>query len=919
MNSEVFSLVKEKLGKPYHDLEFLLFCLRDALIENDKEKIAGYIPWINPPVQFSGEIPGPGILKLYSICFQLMNLVEINGAVQSRRKREEKDLASVNGLWAHELSFTKKHGIDERATLDVIRNVMVEPVLTAHPTEAKRPVALEHYRALYLLMVKRENSMYTKAEQEEIRNEIKISINRIWHIDEYYLEKPDVDSELDNVIHYFRNVFPEAIAIHDRRLITAWTKSGFDSRPFHEPDNFPKITFGNWVGGDRDGHPLVTPETTRKTLLTLRLNAFSIIKERLLELSKTLSFYAPVEKADEPMKKNLERLVVDAGEMGKHLSRRFKHELFRYYVHLIIARLPVVETGQNQLQLSDVKGAYTNSGQLLADLKILKNSLERFGAKTLAWEDVKRTVRIIQCFGFHLAHLDIRQNSAYYEKAFVQLLDTSIGGGQKYLSMDENDRIDFISRELEINRPYLRNWDNLPPEGRSTLETFAVIEEHIHNYTQKAFGSLIVSMTRGLSDLLMLYALAREAGLMELTPEGLACKLPVVPLFETIQDLERSQEIMEAYLRHPVTRRSLELQKNFNNRDFPVQDVMIGYSDSNKDGGALSSAWNLYKAQETLSRIEKKENVKIRFFHGKGGSISRGAGPTHWFIRSLPVQSLNGLIRLTEQGETIERKYANQVNASYNLELLVAGVTSNTAMNIAGKSGGFEGKPIFEKMAEESKKHYCELTAHPDFIKFFRQASPIDAIESSKIGSRPTRRTGKGHFEDLRAIPWVFSWSQSRFNLTGWYGVGMTLEKMQMEAPDDYSRLRDFIKYDPFTRYVFTNIDTSLNATDERIIKLYSSLVEEKSVRESILKLILDELSRTRNMVISLIGSPVAERRKNHYYSTLLRQEVLDFLHPYQVELLKEWRKGETETRQVIQVKLMQSINAIANALGYTG
>jgi phosphoenolpyruvate carboxylase len=268
----------------------------------------------------------------------------------------------------------------------------------------------------------------------------------------------------------------------------------------------------------------------------------------------------------------------------------------------------------------------------------------------------------------------------------------------------------------------------------------------------------------------------------------------------------------------------------------PVQDVMIGYSDSNKDGGILASAWYLYDAQVKLTEVAEKHRVQIRFFHGKGGTISRGAGPTHWFIRSLPLPSMNGLMRMTEQGETIERKYANKVNAAYNMELLLAGLTSKTLLNKINKNGGNEERNnLLGYLAAESYKAFRKLTGHSSFIAFYREATPIDAIESSKIGSRPARRTGKKSLSDLRAIPWVFSWTQSRMHISSWYGVGSTLQKIQSEEPEKYALLKSLVKTDDFVRYVLTNIDTSLAATDEDIMRLYSSLVSNKKIRNEIL------------------------------------------------------------------------------------
>jgi phosphoenolpyruvate carboxylase len=402
------------------------------------------------------------------------------------------------------------------------------------------------------------------------------------------------------------------------------------------------------------------------------------------------------------------------------------------------------------------------------------------------------------------------------------------------------------------------------------------------------------------------------------------CPLQVVPLFETIEDLENSPEILDEFLSHPVTRNSLAYQQEVRKLPLPLQDIMIGYSDSNKDGGIIASAWHLYDAQVRLSEIGEKHKVKLRFFHGKGGTISRGAGPTHWFLRSLPPGTLSGPIRVTEQGETIERKYANMANAAYNLELLTAGMLHSAVLNKIDKAGTDDKRrEVFSFMAKESQIAFAELTGHPSFIRFYEQATPIDAIESSKIGSRPARRTGKRSLSDLRAIPWVFSWTQSRMHISSWYGVGTTLDKLKKTRPDDYGLLKQLAGSDTFTRYVLTNVDTSLAATDERIMHLYSQLVEEENIRNEILGMLTRELTLTREMMMDLLESPISERRVNHHHSTMLRAEALETLHREQVTLLSEWRKarksGQNPEADRLLQNLLLSINAIANAMGTTG
>jgi phosphoenolpyruvate carboxylase len=431
-------------------------------------------------------------------------------------------------------------------------------------------------------------------------------------------------------------------------------------------------------------------------------------------------------------------------------------------------------------------------------------------------------------------------------------------------------------------------------------------------------------MTRSLSDLLSVYILAREAGLTTWTETGLVCKLPVVPLFETIEDLDASPGILKAFIEHPFTKRSLEYQRQIKLEKLPVQQVMIGYSDSNKDGGILASVWSLYKAQEKLSQIGAEQGVRIRFFHGKGGSISRGAGPTNWFLKTLPHNSLQGDLRLTEQGETIAQKYANKMNATLNIEQMTSGTAAETILDKYSTKKTYKIDESLAYLAAESRKIYLSLINNPNFITFFREATPIDAIECSRIGSRPSRRTGASSLKDLRAIPWVFSWSQSRYNITSWFSVGSTLEKFKNEFPDKFLELKEAAQTDPLVRYTFINIETSLAATDENIMKAYASLCENIEAKNEILGIILDELQRTRKMLELLFDKPFVERRANHLLSNMLRSRAMEQLHKNQIYRIKKWRKlkndsAATAEAEEVLLSILMSINAIASAMRNTG
>ncbi|HKK18211.1 MAG TPA: phosphoenolpyruvate carboxylase, partial [Opitutales bacterium] len=413
---ESFLTTKRVLGKPYKDLEFLLRSLKSVLEKNGESEIAAAIPWITDKDPVVEEIT-PELIQLYSMIFHLVNMVEINAAVQSRRAKEDVSLDSVNGLWGINIKELCEAGHSQDEIMEAMREVAIEPVLTAHPTEAKRATVLEHHRELYVLLVQRENRMFTQNEIRNVDHNIEQALYRLWRTGEIYLEKPDIQDELRNILHYLTNVFPEVIAILDRRMLQAVQFNGMKLEAFCANYSFPKITFGDWVGGDRDGHPLVTADVTRETLLQLRLSAFVVIRRKLIRLVQRTSFSLSYEEADAALQSRIQAMLRETGSRGQECFDRNKGEVFRQFISLIIHKLPVDSVRGHATKLSDVEGAYVHSQQLKDDLAILQSSLIEYGAKSIAYDDVVTVMRVVDAFGFHLAALDIRQNSAFHDKA----------------------------------------------------------------------------------------------------------------------------------------------------------------------------------------------------------------------------------------------------------------------------------------------------------------------------------------------------------------------------------------------------------------------------------------------------------------------------------------------------------------------
>ena len=894
-------------AKVERDLGFLLGCFVEVLTEMGEAELASRLPWQHVD---SGEPLPPRAAQAYSVAFQLLNHAEENAAAQQRRLDETAHgFTHEPGLWGHTLRQLADLGLAPEAIAATLPAVRVEPVLTAHPTEAKRATVLEHHRELYLLQVKNENRMWTPSEREAIRDEIKVVLERLWRTGEIFLEKADVASEVRNVVHYLTNVFPEVLPLLDQRLRRAWRHMGWNAALLGGPRDAPRLTFGTWVGGDRDGHPLVTAAVTRDTLATLRRAALQLLRRQLGRLAARVSLSDQLQPPPAALLAALDAIIAQLGEAGRAAAARNPNEPWRQFVNLMLCRLP---------DAAPARHAYRRAAELEADLAQLHEALLAVGASRLATADTRPLLLVIRALGFHLAALDVRQNSQLHDLAVSQLLRAAGIEDADFGSWDEARRLEFLTAELQSQRPFTHPDTSAGAEADAVLDAYRVLVQHLDTHGGDGLGALIVSMTRSLSDLLVVYLLAREARLAVATPDGLACKLPVVPLFETIEDLQRAPEILRRFLDHPITLRSIATPGD---NGPPIQQVMLGYSDSNKDGGIWASQWQLYRAQHALADVAVEAGVRLRFFHGRGGTISRGAGPTDRFLAALPHGSLSGDLRITEQGEVIAQKYANLISATYNLELLLAGGAAATVRHRHRPARVRPLAGLMDRGAEASRAAYVALLQADGFLAFYRQATPIDVIEASKIGSRPSRRTGRASLADLRAIPWVFSWSQARFYLSGWYGVGSALEQLRASDPTAFAALRDESGRWAPLRYLITNVSTSVLTADADVMRAYAELVDDAAVRERILALILAEYQRTETELAHLLGGPLRVKRPRITRAIALRHGALLALHREQIALLRAWRAAQAEggDGEALLTQLLLTLNAIAGGLRTTG
>jgi phosphoenolpyruvate carboxylase len=854
-------------------------------------------------------LPGGGAQAL-SIYFQLLNLVEETAAQFAQRQREARlGPQAEPGLWGQYLTQARDQGRTPEQVLEAVRSLVVEPVLTAHPTEAKRWSVLEQHRELFKLFIHREDTQMGPRESADFDAAIHNALERLWRAGEIFGEKPDVASERQNALYYLTEIFPPVLRRLDNRFLHAWREAGYDpDLPLRE-DAFPPITFGTWIGGDRDGHPLVTPEVTAETLAIYRHEAIGVLERQLRGLEPALCLARHVQAPAKAFQQRLAELAEAAGLDPDEASA--SEEPWRLYITCLRNRLPG-------------KGAprpYTQPEALLADLRFLYESLVSLGAGRIARVDVLPVMRVVTVFGFHLVAMDLRQNSAFHDRALAELLQAGgIDGGASFPDWPEERRRAFLEQELASPRPFTNNPLEAGEHARASVGALEVARNELDAHGPGPLGSIIVSMTRGVSDLLAVYVLAREAGLTTREQGTLAVRLPVAPLLETLDDLHNGPEILEGFLEHPVTRAShacLGRQSGIPAARLRPQ-VMIGYSDSCKDGGILASQWHIHRAQEQLQEVARRHGQPLLFFHGRGGTVSRGAGPTHRFLESLPPGALDAGIRVTEQGEVIAQKYNNLRTACYHLELLQAGAIGTEALERNEELPEAIATSM-ERLGSNSRQAYEALLDTEGFIDFFRQATPIDALEISRIGSRPTRRTGQASLDDLRAIPWVFGWNQARFYLPGWYGVGTAMEHLRTGEPDLYAAFAKKWAKVPFVRYIFYNVESNLASADPDIMQRYAALVTSTTLRERFLTPVLEEYRRTQEEVGRLMPEPLEQRRPRFHKTLQSRDDGLDLLHREQVRLLRQWRKEGDQAGETLVRSLLLTVNAIASGLRTTG
>jgi len=847
-------------------------------------------------------------LQAQGIWFQLLAIAEQNRDMRNRRELErERGYGQLRGTFAGVFATAAREGISGAEIREVLGSLRVRPVITAHPTEAKRVTVMERHRRIYLKLLELESPRWTDRERDELIQSLREEIELLWLTGELKLEKPTVEQEVAWGLYFFNenlfDVVPQMLA----KVQSAFAKE-FPGEPLEVPAFFQ---FGSWIGGDRDGNPYVTSEVTRRTLWQTRLASLERYRLRLSDLIRVLSIEDHALPLPDAFRAAVEQAIRTLPE-GAARAARNRGEIFRQFIGCMLSRIETTIEYARKERPAPAETGYRHADALIEDLDLMRDALKASGAEGIAEALLLPLRREVGTFRFCTVRLDVRENSMRVNQTLAALYRARNGGAEPPPpSSDEWQQ--WLRSELATARSDTRSCEDLPGDAAETLETFRTIARLREEVDREAFGALILSMTRSAADVLGVYLLAKEAGLFADAAAVERCTLPIVPLLETIPDLRRAPAILKELLELPLVQRSLYVQRN-------VQEVMIGYSDSNKDGGYLTAHWELAKAQGTLTRVGRDHGVTIAFFHGRGGSLSRGGAPTGRAIAAAPAGSIRGQFRVTEQGEVVSFKYANRGTAAYQVELLGASVVEHVlrSQREAALMPVHEFHEAMEALAGTAWSAYRKLMETPGMLVYLQQSSPLEELSLLNIGSRPARRTQAATLEDLRAIPWVFAWTQNRHMLSGWYGVGSGIKAfLDVRKERGLELLRRMFNEARLFRLILDDVERTLLQVDMSIAGEYADLVQDELVRREIFSQVSGEFELTSRMIMVVSGSTCIGERFPQFRRRLARRlKTINQVSREQVHLLRAHRSDGSDE---VRTALLRSINCAAAGLGATG
>ena len=790
----------------------------------------------------------------------------------------------------------------------VLSDATVVPVITAHPTETRRRTVFEAQHRITELMRYRSRTELTPAEEQEVRTGIERQILTLWQTALIRLERLTIQDEIRSGLRYydasFFEVVPEINAKVRAALRATYPAAGL-------PDE-PMIRMGSWIGGDRDGNPYVTDEVVTLATTLAAQSAIGHHLEELRLLTEELSMSARLINQDSTLL-TLAGTTADDPAADEPFRLALRHIRARLGATAAVKFDPEFLAAHGQ-KLIDGKTAYESAGELLADLDIVDAALRDNRDELIADDRLARLREAVRTFGFNLSGLDMRQNSDMHEEVVAELLKWA-GVHLDYLSLSEDERVQLLSAELQSRRPLVTVDADLSELAIKELNIVRAAARAVEQFGPQAVPNYIISMCTSVSDMLEPMILLKEAGLIDIDQETgkLRSTVRIVPLFETIEDLQQGAETLLAALDLPFYRDLVSSQAD-------MQEVMLGYSDSNKDGGYMAANWALYRGELDLVEAAKKAGIRLRLFHGRGGTVGRGGGPSYDAILAQPPGAVQGSLRITEQGEIIAAKYAEPNVAERNLETLLAATIESSLLDVEGLSGDSEDAySDMDEIASLARSAYSKLVHEtPGFVEYFTTSTPLSEIGALNIGSRPASRKQTEKISDLRAIPWVLSWSQSRVMLPGWYGTGAAFDEWVGDSGERLETLRRYYREWPFFRTVMSNMAQVLAKSDMGLAHRYAQLVPDEELRDKVFGMIVAEHERTIAMYAKIVGTDdlLADNAalKRSVYNRFPYLEPLNLL---QIELLRRFRAGDDEPR--VRRGIQLTMNGLATALRNSG
>lgn len=881
-------VLKEQKGEEFLELEEYIRISIKALRKKYNRLLEKKI--INRLSQLSPEQMAD-LIRAFAIYFQLVNIAEEYFAYRSKKSFSvpDKKKLSLHTI----ISELPKSRINNNLFEAFINNLSIMPVITAHPSETKRHTVMLKHRRIYDYIA---NMLECQgAEKEYYSKLIKNEITKLWQTDEIRNRGVQVSDEVFNGMFYFRHTF--------YRVIDKIYERVFDSLKEHYPSiNVPYnfIKFGSWIGGDMDGNPHVNQSTIintigmhNDTILTLYMEDINNLFRSLSMSEKRIGVSLALRKSIKEDLKRFDKLntLIDYDKISQT-------ECYRQKLSLIYAKLLALKEHK--------KGAYHSSQEFIADLKLIHDSLCAYNACEIADSEVKGLITRAYVFEFHLASLDIRQHHAVHEKVINELLNL------EYSLKDEQTKQNILTHHIKSNNPVLLK--NLSKTAKDTIEIFRAIDKVQKKFGKDAVKTFVISMSHGASDILEVIFLSKIAGISKWNDNVLKLPIKIAPLFETIQDLEGAEETMKQIFRNELYMHILKDTKM-------QQEIMLGYSDSNKDGGILKAAWTLYKAQKKLISIANEYNVRILFFHGRGGSIGRGGGPTYDAIRAQPAGTINGYIKFTEQGEVVSYKYTNFDTALYNLESVVCGILSASFPRIENNKKIYDD--IMEEIAEYAYAYYRKhIHDNPFLPDYFFSATPIREISKLNISSRPSFRFSRQTIDAIRAIPWSFSWAQNRHNIPAWFSFGSAIHTFLKAGNHRLELLKKMYNDWQFFHVLIDNIEMGIAKADMHIASLYADLASNLNETKEFFSLIKKEYALSKNMLLEITEQKnLLEHQPRLRLSLELREPYIDAPTYIQTILLKRLKshKIQDEERNKLIYPVLLSINAISAGLKNTG